>query len=248
MNGGVLIIGSLFWDKHRKNEDNIRKDWRDSNLDFNNAVPVRLPIRYGRKSGGGIFTMVFSPALERSNNLGVGYVVPFLSNPISNFENIKSEALAFAKAEGFGSTDNPCFYDSWGGSLGIIFNDELIEKKKQNEVLQNWKKNFVKDGGGKDLNDYRVGKERRSIDNYGRISIEWPTPLDPREKSKLDTLEFLIGASNKPKYSDGVYCYPKIEELIQSIKKDRTRYYFYNNLRNGITTYQDNRILKGLNE
>ena len=104
MNAGVILIGSLFWDKHRNGFRDIRKNWRKNFLDFQNAFRVRLPIRYGRKSTGDIFTMVFSTSLERSRNLGIAYVAPFKSNPINKYEQLEIEALEFDRPTGLGQT------------------------------------------------------------------------------------------------------------------------------------------------
>lgn len=247
MNGGALIIGSLFWQDHRddKKKDNIRKAWREEHLDKNNAIPVKLPIRYGRKSSDDVFTMVFSTTLERYNNLGIGYIIPFINNPLLIFEDLEKEALAMAKAEALGSIEKPCFFASWGGSLGIKFNPKLNENIKNN-ILQEWSGKYKGDGGGKDLPEYKVGNEKPSIDKYGRLSINWPSALNIRDKLKIDGFDFLIGSSNKPRYNADVYKYPKIDELVDSIKNDKSRYYFLNNLKSGIITYQDIRILKKL--
>ena len=45
MKCGILIIGSLYWDK-----GNGRDDWRKRRLDMNASIPVGAPIYYGRKS------------------------------------------------------------------------------------------------------------------------------------------------------------------------------------------------------
>lgn len=51
MKGGVLIIGSLFWQNGSTNKpwDNERKNWRESHLK-NEYFEVNAPIRYGRLS------------------------------------------------------------------------------------------------------------------------------------------------------------------------------------------------------
>jgi hypothetical protein len=53
---GILIAGSLYWAAEQ-----YRVVWRTKYLDMNKSVPVRVPIRYGRKSRLGSFTMVFAP-------------------------------------------------------------------------------------------------------------------------------------------------------------------------------------------
>lgn len=75
--GGVLLLGSLFWEGENQTTDGdkgkARKKWRDERLDAERFSVKGLPLRYGRKSGkeaagaelakgrGGEFTMVLWP-------------------------------------------------------------------------------------------------------------------------------------------------------------------------------------------
>lgn len=242
---GILIIGSLLWSDHRSKTkpDNIRKDWRSNHLDTQNAIKVYLPIRYGRKSEGQIYTMVFSTRLEKTNNYGIGLLVPVKSNP-KNYEGLIKEALELAKAEGMGKIDNPRLFASWGASIGVKIKDG------KDELLKKWSEKFRQDGGGKDTLDYRVNRERRSIGENGRLQIMWPQVIDYRDKSKFDEIDVIIGTSTKPMYDTKVkteiFKYPNLEEIKDSIVKDNERNYFLNNLKNGILTYQDMRLLQKL--
>src|SRR3546814_14186903 len=69
MKCGILIIGSLYWDK-----ENGRDDWRKRRLDTNASIPVRVPIYYGRKSAsrGNTYTMTF----RRNDPSGMAALVP----------------------------------------------------------------------------------------------------------------------------------------------------------------------------
>lgn len=79
------------------------------------------------------------------------------------------------------------------------------------------------------------------------MQIKWPECVDRRDQSKLDGLEFLIGASNKPRYSKNndpkLYKYPEIKELAIENLKDKKRFYFLRNFSKGILTFQDLKIL-----
>ena len=44
--------------------------------------------------------MIFSISLENSNNLGIGYFIPFVKEIVSE-KDFKDEVIDFAKAEGF---------------------------------------------------------------------------------------------------------------------------------------------------
>ena len=98
LKGGVIIIGSLLWQDYlNQKDDNVRLTWRNSYLDIENKIPVRVPIRYGRKSNSGIMTMVFSNRMAKRN--GFGYVVPF-NKPINNSDELLTKCRALSRAEG----------------------------------------------------------------------------------------------------------------------------------------------------
>ena len=46
MKCGILIVGSLLWDR----EKDGRADWQDTRLDVGGQISVKAPIYYGRKS------------------------------------------------------------------------------------------------------------------------------------------------------------------------------------------------------
>lgn len=163
MNGGVIIIGSLLWADDYKKNDSIRKKWRKSQLDIENGFRVKLPIRYGRRSKGGEFTMVFSTRLEKSENLGVGYIIPFRNNPIMDYEQLEMEAESMAIAEGFGNKKHPRFFTSWGGALGLMFNEKKVRIEQRNVFTLDWEKRFIIDKRDYCDKDFRVNRERKSI-------------------------------------------------------------------------------------
>ncbi len=74
LKGGVLIIGSLLWDKEK-----IRVDWKENYLDNKNSKTIAAPIRYGRISSDRhcTFTMIFSSECKETNKLGTARFVPF---------------------------------------------------------------------------------------------------------------------------------------------------------------------------
>src|SRR3546814_21003532 len=86
MTCGILIIGSLYWDK-----ENGRDDWRKRRLDTNASIPVRVPIYYGRKSAsrGNTYTMTF----RRNDPSGMAAVVP-CQREIQTNETVTDEVAA----------------------------------------------------------------------------------------------------------------------------------------------------------
>jgi hypothetical protein len=96
LSGGVLIIGSLIWD--RENENRIR--WRNDFLDQAGQIKVPAPIRYGRVSSGRCctFSMVFSDECNRPELKGTAILVPFANNPV-DLRMLKAHTSQLMKAE-----------------------------------------------------------------------------------------------------------------------------------------------------
>ena len=232
LKGGVIIIGSLLWqDDLFKNNDNIRLNWRKSHLDFDNRIPVKLPIRYGRKSSSDIMTMVFSNRMARK--IGFGYVVPF-NKIINNIDELLNEASALSTAEGMGGD----FVRSWG-LLVYLLNDKLInvdQKKVISKLFkQQKKKNKI------NIDEYKVGRERSCVTKSLKLDISWIVPIVNSDQSKIDGLHFALATATKP-----LNRIPSKNEIAESIKSDSERRYFINNLTNGIITFEDFEISKFL--
>src|SRR5882757_5413156 len=98
MKGGVLVIGSLLWDKDQGKFIDLRENWRKKRLLFGKRILVFVPIRYGLESNG-VFTMVFSKEAENQNNWGTAYFLPF-KKEIKSFAGLNKEAEHLSNAEG----------------------------------------------------------------------------------------------------------------------------------------------------
>lgn len=247
VNGGVIIIGSLLWQDSLicNNNDNIRKNWRLNNLgkDYElSKILVYLPIRYGRYSNNGLYTMVFSNDCSKNSKLGIGYVIPFITNPLHYFWEIECQARKMSKAEGMngkfvGNTNN-----IWS-TMGIIFNDSKISKPDKDYLLKQWSEKLKKDGGGNDADDYKIGQEESCITSDGELNINMPKIVYKRDQKRLNKLDFLIATSTKPKHENGKREYPDYKEIVESVKNDIVRHYFINNVKQNIRTFEDNEIL-----
>ncbi len=232
LRGGVLIIGSLLWQNHLVKEgDNIRLDWRNSHLDVENRIPVKVPIRYGRKSKSGIMTMVFSNRMARRN--GFGYVAP-LKKRINNRDELLSECTALSIAEGMRGD----FVASWGGILAFLLNDSIVEAGMKREITRLFKQ---QKNEGVDVLQYKVGRERSCITKSLRLDINWVAPISAGDRSRLDELHILLATPTKP--LDRI---PTYKEIAETVRSDRQRHYFMNNLENGIITHDDFEIAKHL--
>lgn len=135
LKGGVLIIGSLLWQDYlNKQGDDIRKTWRSEHLLTDNKNMVKAPIRYGRYSDNSkVFTMTFSKTVTK-NKFETAYFVPLSKPFITTIEELFKEATALSNAEGM----NGNFANSWA-SLGILFNENRIDKKLKAKLTAFWK-------------------------------------------------------------------------------------------------------------
>ena len=229
LKGGVIIIGSLFWQDYLgKQGDDIRASWRTAHLDLNNKIPVKVPIRYGRKSRSNIMTMVFSNRMARKT--GFGYVVPF-KRMINNKDELLCEAMALSAAEGMKGN----FVCSWG-VLAYLLNDSIIDVNKKKEIVKLfWQRRNVQF----DINEYKVGRERSCISKSLKLDINWVAPVSGNDKQQIDEFHFLFATATKPDNK-----LPSHKEIAQTIKADIQRKYFINNLINGIITHNDFEIAK----
>lgn len=240
MNGAVLIIGSLLWDKKEH-----RIEWRKNRLLINEKIHIFAPICYGRESGkkeNKNYTMVFSSNLENSKNLGTAYLIPFKNKSIEPFKDIIIEAKELSSAENSNSNGDSKLCKGkkvkWC-TIGIIFNPKLVKEKKDS-LLEEWRQKIIDDNGLKDYMEYRINdKEKSILSEKGEILIDWLTTVNPKKQNKLNEFDFIIATCTKPNVNE----YPKLTELKDSVLKD-TREYFYNNIINGISTYQDREIIK----
>ena len=245
LNGGVIIIGSLLWqhDLCSNKSDNVRRSWRDAALNLDEKILVKLPIRYGRYSKGSIYTMVFSTRCEKTQKMGTGYIIPFKINPIECLDELICEARMMSKAEGMKCKFIGGTNQIWG-TMGILINKQRVDPKTIRQIVSRWKNELRGDGGEKDTPEYRVGKEKLSINKKGELQINWPTPVKMSDEKRIQEMDFLIAASTKPKYEQkGNVKYPTSTELAKSVRNDLNRCYFINNFQNSITTFQDNAVL-----
>lgn len=222
--GGVLIIGSLFWDR----ENQIRRDWLLQCLDETKKITdVQAPIRYGRisPSRNCTFTMVFSTECDTDTKTGRAIFVPFHNN-IQNEKDLHKQVIRLIKAERNEDDLETTKYNWAWGAVGLLANPKASHESKA--LFSNWEKQFTT---GFTFNDYKVGNEVSAINKQGMLNMKWP--------EQLNKFDFLIATATKPEKE-----YPTIKNIAQRMVVNGYREYFNNNRANNIITFQDEEIAR----
>ena len=234
LKGGVLIIGSLLWQDYlNKIGDDIRKNWRAGHLLTDKKIMVKVPIRYGRYSQKNkIYTMTFSKSVSRLK-YGTGYFIPFSKKFMSTSDDILNEARALSEAEGM----NKKFVANWGAALGILFNEKNIDGKAKSYLTGLWKEKITaqKNFNHQSFKNYKT--ETPCIKANGQLNFGWVKPVDERQAKLLNSYDFLLATATQPTE------YPTLKALAANIISDEERFYFIENYKNGITTFQDISLL-----
>jgi len=224
--GGAIIIGSLFWEETPK-----RIKWRQVYLEtIEKKVPVRIRIRYGRKSSTrqDTFTMIVSN--HPNTEFGIAYILPF-KEKIKNARNLESQAFAMAGAEGLWKKSEPSLNKNWG-TVGLLINPKLEKSRSLETIRERWVKLYSEYDW--DKLDYQIENEPELIDKNGFLNIEWT--------EEMNDFDFLIATLTVPD--------PKkfLDEQTIADKINETGYdeYFLTNYQNGIRTFQDERIIEKL--
>ncbi|GJM17606.1 MAG: hypothetical protein DHS20C13_29330 [Thermodesulfobacteriota bacterium] len=224
LKSGVLIIGSLLWQDyvHRIGDD-IRLNWRNSYLDLDNKIHVKVPIRYGRISNSEIPTMVFSNYMK--TKLGFGYLVPF-KNKIHSEDQLISHTVALSVAEGMRGN----FVTSWG-VLVYLFNNNKISNEDKKEIVRFFRK---RKNRSFEIKDYKTKGERSCLTKSMKLDINWIEPIAKSDQEELETFDVIFATATKPNPIR-----PTTKILAEKIWEDTDRMYFLNNLANGIITQDD---------
>ena len=233
---GILVIGSLFWERKEH-----RTNWRNSRLDMDNKIYVKVPIRYGKISSlrNNTYTMVFSESCHDERKLGTAIVLP-CKNPISNGQDIINEAKALWNAEQKEDRQIKDRISAKWGTVGILKNPT---KDYPPEIFSDWKKFYNPNGFGQVK---FLMCEERPISNEGILSINWPRRVS--DDSPID-FDFFLATVTAPTYisdnSNEREPYP--EEIAQEwIRAHKAVEYYTNNRKDNITTFQDKEICKEL--
>jgi hypothetical protein len=236
LKGGILMIGSLYWQDHRDVEgDGIRRQWREERLDMANTVDVKVPIRYGRFSKNLTYTMVFDISLPEEL-YGTAKAVPFHNSPLNTFAEIKEEVSFLSNVEGkYCSNFLKAGSDNLAWCLcSVLFHPNRVKEPEKMSVLERWSKEFRLNP--KSYESFVSNPLLSAVRPTGELNIPWP--------KGAGGFDFLIATANKPVLREGV------GELTAKEIANRVsgRDYFWPNQAHGISTYQDEEIKKNLNK
>jgi hypothetical protein len=230
LNVGILIIGSLYW---RMDE---RKRWRHKRLRSDREWHVRVPIRYGRLSRGGTYTMVF--AQLTADQAGQGRAIE-CQHVVSSASDLIAEAEWLWSAESnnvprlcFSSPERRISAKAKWGCVALLRNPH---REIPQQLLDCWADRVSKEP------DYNAN-DRRLVDNRGILQIDWPDLVDGCGPVPLD---LLLATSNDPETT-----YPSVEAVAGAWNQQKgagRHEYFSRNRASGICTFQDQEIEKLLN-
>lgn len=239
LKGGVLIIGSLYWQDDLNEKEDKRKNWRNDRLNMQESRDVKLPIRYGRFSGSPekdnqTYTMLFDNSLT-PDQYGIAKVVPF-THQLKNQDRLIREAKEMSMAEGPGGAlvkGIKSGGEAWCICAMLI--NPVLEPKEAQLLREMWLAEIKLTPDPHNLlEEILTQLKEYTLTEYCELDIDWP--------AGCDEFDFLLATSTRPKLRDGVErLTPK--EIAAFVGN---RPYFHENGANGIMTYQDENILANL--
>ncbi len=229
--GAVLIVGSLCWDKNA-----VRERWRRERLKFDKKVYVYAPIRYGKRSltRGDTYTMIISQLCYRKDyGLGTALLVP-CKREVQSYSDLRIEAAELWHAERSNSNIGSFEISQRWGALGILLNPQFNIPE---DIRQGWQELYR--GQEVKVELVQTKTERPIIDDNGFLNIRWPKFVS---NDLPDDVDFILATATQPTLKNERY--PTIYTIAQAWLDDNQGFveYFEQNLKNGITTFQDKRL------
>jgi hypothetical protein len=230
---GVVLIGSLYW-----RDVPSRKSWRESRLEPKKGYLATAPIRYGRLSNSGTYTIVFSRGLKGSRS-GAAWVVP-CRQPVSTVEELIVEAKHLWTAERSAGKSDDRIAASWG-CVALLVRPGLTLAPP---FLNGWSEQVRREKQYGNIPQTK--KEGILVDAEGLLRIDWPKPIGSKSQAKLD---LLLVTANHPTFRGSSRRYPTprmITEAWSAAADDQAFEYFRENRRHSICTFEDQKILQRL--
>jgi hypothetical protein len=235
MRAGVITIGSLFWSDHPS-----RTQWRSERLREAESFRVRVPIRYGRKSQSraNTYTMVFSRlCLWKSHGLGTAHIIR-IAREITDADDLIDEAEYLWAAERKSQSREEAISSSWG-RVALLANPV---SDIPDQFFNRWAERISREPQyGSCRHTLREGNV---VSDDGRLRIPWPQELANNQLP----FDLLLSTATSPTLTGHPPTYPRIRHIARAWNQAPREYasYFWNNRKNGIHTYQDERIIEYL--
>jgi hypothetical protein len=226
---GVLMIGSLYWDE-------VRARWRADRFRSDIEFLVEAPIRYGRLSSSGTYTMVFSPSVPQ---MGTAKVLK-CAHSIEDPNDLINEAECLWTAERRQQRGDGTISSTWGCVALLV----SPFRQTPEDFLEAWAERV---SGDPQYGQFQYSPlEGPIVNTRGILQIEWPRLLESSDPLPLD---LLVAPSNEPSFEGDARAYPSAETIAFAWKRsseqkpeDKRESYFWKNRKARITTFQDNAI------
>jgi hypothetical protein len=231
---GILMIGSLYW-----RDEPYRREWRKNYLHMDQTTPVKVPIRYGRKSREGTYTMVFAPSCP----LGQAKAVR-CQNDVASTDDIVLTAKKLWIAER-PAESKPTPGQAHSASWGCVALSVNPSSKVPENILQEWAERVSAERSAKaKASNYEVlpysVKEKSAIDARGLLQIPWPDRADNNEP--LASFDLLLATVTRPTLDNGTGDFADVAAIAEAWNEVGNAAYFRGNRENGFRTFQDAEI------
>jgi len=235
---GILIAGSLYWSDRRH-----RVLWRRDHLREGSEIPVSVPIRYGRQSSTGSYTMVFAPGCP----LGQAKILECLQGNDTIGDIIRQAQGLWLAESPDGSPRRPTetLASDWG-CVALLANPRSALPKS---LFDAWAVRVAEEKHHRtkarcyDSYAYAV-KGRAAISDGGKLQVAWPIRADTG--TEVDSLDLLLATATKPTPDKRTQDYPTAEQIAAAWRKTGDPHYFVENRKHGFHTFQDDKIKKHL--
>lgn len=245
LKGGVILIGSLFWEDEnnaideRENRElaRLRKQWREVNLETDRKEIQRLPlpIRYGRCSASRrcTYTMVLGRLPEDKESFGL--VIPYKNLfDFSDYTHFEEQARQLAEVEGISKNGDKRLRKTWG-CIGIYIKPDSVHTVL---LKQHWAKLRSTDSNyNKSPNHYVPGPPLLDSDYCLERNIQINREIDFLFFTYIKVEHRELDKDGKP-----MRVYPTSIKIAEEINRSGYSTYFEENRKNGIETFQDDEI------
>jgi hypothetical protein len=192
---GILIIGSLYWDTRGG-----RDRWRENRLQMDRDFVVKVPIRYGRRSKTGTYTMVFGSV----PTLGQARVVP-CKKSVSTGKDLIDEAEWLWAGE---RRDVPRDEHQLDHELSSDWGCVALLTNPNAHIHQSWRDCWA--------NRVSAESEERVIaqhlvDGRGLLHVPWPELVQGGGSTPLD---LLLATTNRPTITNDSY--PSAQDIADA--------------------------------